>query len=468
MHELSCPITEEVLLWGKIESRTRTRLHGGCLSIDDDNNIIIEHCNADFKQQFMLLSDSTIRPFGTNYCLTSDKYYTTIFIHPCGNKTATWSIIEPMQQLMHIASRRCLTKEGATITLNRCNNSTNQTWKFGHKNEQTRNKPLTFADVVMLQTQTKLPNADIPEITPPIKLDRTKRQIESTNDSEIEAPLSSMTTEQVWTKIKVLHEQFKENVQIEPENKLATEIRQIYCQLTKMRRYQITTLSQINGVLAAAALDMQPCSKIQGYGETLMLQECKLQETEVTAVETICGFQPFFSIDGKNYTIGIDGWTQQRFTKCFWQSQLVNLNGRMYMWIHNNNTDGKWVEQIATLHIHNMELIAKFKEVTLKDYDYSLAAHPAHDFANLDQLNLITDLMARIQEVDVSQASLEKVLVPAQQESQLQHAYSWLDTLKIMVLCVIGFIFTLICIRMCTLINPFGKIIHTVQTYQYQ
>ena len=65
---------------------------------------------------------------------------------------------------------------------------------------------------------------------------------------------------------------------------------------------------------------------------------------------------------------------------------------------------------MATSHVRNLDLIAQFKEIPLKDYDYSLAAHPAHDFTNLDQLYLITDLMARIQEVDVSEASLERVL----------------------------------------------------------
>ena len=182
-------------------------------------------------------------------------------------------------------------------------------------------------------------------------------------------------------------------------------------------------MGQINGVLVAAALDMPPCSKIQGCGETLLLQERKIQKIDISAVETICGFQPFFQKDGRNFTTGIDGWTMQRLTKCFSQSQLVNLNGKVYTWIHNNGTNGKWVELIATSHIRNLDLIAQFKEIPLKDYDYSLATHPAHDFANLDQPNLISDLMAWNQEVDVSEASLERVLVPAQQESNLHHSH---------------------------------------------
>ena len=78
------------------------------------------------------------------------------------------------------------------------------------------------------------------------------------------------------------------------------------------------------------------------------------------------------------------------------------------MWKHDNQSNGEWVEQRPTMHIQNLDFIVKFQELPLNDYDYNVAAHPAHDFANLDQLNLITDLMARIQEVDVNQALLEK------------------------------------------------------------
>lgn len=84
--------------------------------------------------------------------------------------------------------------------------------------------------------------------------------------------------------------------------------------------------------------------------------------------------------------------------------------------------------------------------------------HPAHEFVDMSQLNVVTDLMARIQEVDIGQASLENVLVTAQQESNLQNIYTWLEKLKIMVLAVIGFIFFLITWRICIAVNPFIRI----------
>ena len=62
-----------------------------------------------------------------------------------------------------------------------------------------------------------------------------------------------------------------------------------------------------NGLLAAAALDLPACSRLQGFGQTLLLEQCKEQQNiNITAVETSCGFQPNFLYNGKNSTIGID------------------------------------------------------------------------------------------------------------------------------------------------------------------
>ncbi|EFX60697.1 hypothetical protein DAPPUDRAFT_123286 [Daphnia pulex] len=59
------------------------------------------------------------------------------------------------------------------------------------------------------------------------------------------------------------HEQFKQHLEAQHENELAREIRQMYCQVSVLRRLQAVTLSQTNGLLAASVLELPTCSRLQ-------------------------------------------------------------------------------------------------------------------------------------------------------------------------------------------------------------
>ena len=116
---------------------------------------------------------------------------------------------------------------------------------------------------------------------------------------------------------------------------------------------------------------MPTCSRLQGFGETMLLQQCSEQKANITAIETACGFQPYFLYNHKNFTIGIDGWSIHPYSDCFWQSHLININSKPHMW-EINNGNGDWVEQQANLHSVNLELIAEFEELPLNDFDFAL------------------------------------------------------------------------------------------------
>jgi hypothetical protein len=47
--------------------------------------------------------------------------------------------------------------------------------------------------------------------------------------------------------IQTFHEQYKQNLELQHENALEKDIRQVYCQLSVLRRLQAVTLSQNNG-----------------------------------------------------------------------------------------------------------------------------------------------------------------------------------------------------------------------------
>ena len=263
-------------------------------------------------------------------------------------------------------------------------------------------------------------------------------------------------TNEIKVKFASLHNQYKQEILIENENKLAAEIRQVYCQVSALERNQAIIMAQGNGLLAAAALSLPTCTRLQGFGQTVLLEQCAEQQINITAIETNCGYQPYFLYNHLNYTVGMDGWSIHPFSNCFWQSHLININGKPYKWIHNNG-DGDWVEQKPNLHSTNLELIAEFDELPLNDFDFTLSAHPAHETIDLEQLNVLNDLMGRIQETNSN--SFSAVVQSEVQTNNIQHVFTWVDTLKIMILSVIGFVLFLICVRLFIALNPFPKLI---------
>ncbi|KAK4009519.1 hypothetical protein OUZ56_018646 [Daphnia magna] len=229
--------------------------------------------------------------------------------------------------------------------------------------------------------------------------------------------------------ISKMHEQFKISMETEHENKLAKEIRDVYCQLSKIKRTQAIILAQTNGILAAAALGLPVCSRLYGFGQAMTLQQCEPKRILLTANETKCGFQPFFNYGTSNCTIGTDGWSIHPYSECFWKSQLVNINGYPHAWEHNE-TNGDWVRQEATIHTPNLDLIAEFEELHLNDFDFALKSHPAHDTMEMEQLNILNDLVGRLQEGETK--SLSNIIVTEEQDNQIGNMFSWFDTLKIM------------------------------------
>ena len=276
------------------------------------------------------------------------------------------------------------------------------------------------------------------------------------NPVEIDKEKIANLTDEVKLEMSALHNQYKQEILIAQENRLAEEIRQVYCQVSALERNQAIIMAQGNGILAAAALSLPTCTRLQGFGQTVLLEQCTEQQTNITAIETSCGYQPYFLYNHKNYTIGMDGWSIHPFSDCFWQSHFVNINGKPYKWTHDR-VNGDWVEQKPNLHSTNLELISEFEELPLNDFDFTISAHPAHEASDLEQLNVLNDLIGRIQETNSN--SFSSVVQTETQHNDIKHVFTWVDTLKIMVLSVIGFVLFLVCLRIFIALNPFPKLI---------
>jgi hypothetical protein len=192
----------------------------------------------------------------------------------------------------------------------------------------------------------------------------------------------------------------------------------------------------------------------------MTLQQCETKRIFISAKESKCGFQPFFTYEDKNCTIGVDGWSIHPYSDCFWKTHLVNLNGFHHTWEHNS-TNGEWVKQKASIHMPNLDLITEFEELHLNDFDYSLKSHPAHETMEMEQLNILNDLVGLMQESNSK--SVSDIVMSEKQDNQIGTMFSWFDTLKILILSIIGFIVFIISLRILIICDPFTRIMEKIR-----
>ncbi|KAK4045733.1 hypothetical protein OUZ56_033634 [Daphnia magna] len=471
-------------------------------------------------QAFEYSSDFTIRPFNTNNCIKANTTMLILHecsdkSSIWGTFDHTGQLMASDRTGLHsgASDRKCLTRRIDKLSLGHCHGtSQKQHFSFEYRNPH-QPRTLSAAAIISLHTQHALFGKNLPilpplnhrdpkeinyktnategitknstittksatsmtattdkSVIPSIAATASRQQKENTaheivvddyrplNDANTSNGLPK-STEELSDLIKYelgkMHEQYKISIESEHDNKLAKEIRDVYCQLSKIKRTQAIILAQTNGLLAAAALGLPMCTRIYGFGQAMTLQQCDPKRISLTAKETKCGFQPFFVYGKNNCTIGLDGWSIHPYSECFWKSQLININGYPHTWQHNA-TAGDWIKQEATIHTSNLDLIAEFEELHLNSFDYGLRNHPAHGTMEMEQLNILNDLVGRINEGEGKE--LPDILVTEEQDNQIGNIFSWFDTLKIMALSAIGFILFLICLRIFIACNPIPRI----------
>ena len=248
-------------------------------------------------------------------------------------------------------------------------------------------------------------------------------------------------------------------MEFDHENRLAKEIRDVYCQVLRNEYNLAVLMSQTNGLLAAEALQLKPCSRLEGFGKTLILSECKRINVNITGIETKCGFQPFFRHNSDNFTIGKDGWSIHPFSECFWSGQYININGKTYSWKYHHDTNGTgnftnadWEEQDLTIHLKNLNLVDRYTEIVLNDYDLKLKHHPAHEKLELEQSNILAELVGRMQ--DTNSNSVAGLVFSQTQTNKLPTLVNWNKILNIISILTTSIIIIMIITCISLFVNP--------------
>ena len=186
-----------------------------------------------------------------------------------------------------------------------------------------------------------------------------------------------------------LHDQYKVELETEHENKLALEMREIYCQLVQVRRNQAIILSKLNVLLAASAMGFPRCHRLIGLGQSMRLQRCKELRIDLGAVTTSCGAQPICSYQKKIilFLVMAGVCTHTRIVFIIFRLLISTVLPTV--------TFGTAYD---SHHSNNLRLISEFQEVLVNDFDFEMKAQSAHKPLDLEQLNVLGDLVGRIQQ----------------------------------------------------------------------
>jgi len=193
--------------------------------------------------------------------------------------------------------------------------------------------------------------------------------------------------------ILVEHHQFIEGRAIERETLLAKEIKNIYCQVQKVKASHIISLAQMNGFLAANTLEMPLCRRIQASGKSLLVQKCNPVKIFIKSSKLACGIQPTFQLNNQTFTIGLDGYSIHKLNEkaCIWGNGIINLNDKTFSWKNNS-----WEEIKTNFWSDNIEIINQFNETIDNEFQYMIVDHPSNKIENFEQLNLLNEVLSEM------------------------------------------------------------------------
>jgi hypothetical protein len=101
--------------------------------------------------------------------------------------------------------------------------------------------------------------------------------------------------------------------------------------------------------------------------------------------------------------------------------------------------------------------VSEFQELPLSDFDYALKGHPAHFTADMENLNVLTELIGRIEETHDN--SLSGMIMSEKQDSRIGKLFTWTDYLKIIIFATIGLVMFILVMYIFARVNPFPGII---------
>ena len=207
--------------------------------------------------------------------------------------------------------------------------------------------------------------------------------------------------------------------------------------MTNFRKYQVLLIAQKSGLLAARALELPVCTRIQAVGGTIALQECKKVNMLESGRITKCGVPHIESLNNNSLTVGKDGWSIHPFLDCFWRGPYVTFNDDTYTW-----SQGDWKKVTAMILLSKLNLVNEFQEIAIKAYETQHVHRASYETGNIEQLNVLTELVGRIQETNTN--SMSDLVMTVKEKDNFGNMNTWLDYLKYGAGILVGIIVSII------------------------
>ena len=87
----------------------------------------------------------------------------------------------------------------------------------------------------------------------------------------------------------------------------------------------------------------------------------------------------------------------------------------------------------------------------------AIKGHPSHSTADLERLNVLNELIGRIEETHDN--SLAGMVMSEKQDHKFGNMFSWTDYLKILIFATIGFVLFVLVMYIFARVNPFPALI---------
>ena len=274
----------------------------------------------------------------------------------------TFRLADPSKQLDFIISKEIMNGNDCNVSL-----TENQFWIIQMPGIYVTIKRKSSEPSRNVSTTTRSPVNSQPEVAP-----RPARAlVDSLNAAE--------------------HLQFIQNRLTDNENKLLSAVRQLQCESRKNKFQRAIRTAAANGWIAAKELGFPRCTRLIPVGETAQMQTCSPQTVEVTSLKTTCGPQPLVY---ENYTVSINGFELTKFSDCYHQGKIVNLNGRPFSFIDND-----WKELDQNI-VPNEKGIVNINEFAYEaDNSLDVWKNIDSDKTNVyDHMSILADIVAVINE----------------------------------------------------------------------
>jgi len=254
--------------------------------------------------------------------------------------------------------------------------------------------------------------------------------------------------------------QFIEGKTTDEANILANEIRMLNCEVKRILRGEMISLSSLDCILAAKVMNLNTCDRITTDGLLSILQTCEKREIDVRITITQCGPQVIYTDIAKNmsYSIAKNGYQLVPFAPCLHQQNIINLNDKFY-----SIKTGEFIQEFANIHPNTLKLIARFEELPLLQWDLGSHFESRYDHQNFERLDVLTQLISTLRESDTE--SLKDLIFQKQTKSNIINSFSWWDYIYYTLIAIAIFALLTLAIKIYNLINPnptFRKILSSV------